>query len=257
MYTLVGYDMARAAAVAALAFVTPAPDAHVTIDGPNVIVPDELSNVLGEYVAHGTVAAAGFPTLAQLQSPALRRTFQHDIPRLHDSLAPISNEHINFHADSPIPLDKGEGLQAWLANGALAGAFGLIGVLLGDGPQAPVKGQIMTLRYTTVTPVVANAWTLGALTVIQPLPAGRYQVVGARCVSAGTAGIFRLIFTGYDWRPGGVTVINPLVADPDWQRYGNMGVWGEFDDRHLPRLECLHIVAVANPDLYLDLIKVG
>lgn len=256
MFTLVGYDAARAGAIAALAAVTPVADQHVTIDGVNVIVPNELPNVIGEYVAHGT-GAAGAPLLAQLQSPALRRTFQHDIARHHNSVAVISNEHVNYHPESPIPLDPGEGLQAWLANGAVALARGLIGVLLSDGPQAPARGAIFTLRYTTVTPVVADVWTLGVLTVIQPLPAGRYQVVGARVESAGNCGLFRLIFTGYDWRPGGAIVVSNIVGCPGYQRYGNMGVWGEFDDRHLPRIEILSIVAVANPVLLLDLIKVG
>ena len=255
-FTIVGYDMARADAVAALAVVTPVADQHVTIDGNNVIVPSELSNLIGEYAAHGT-GAAGSPTLAQLQSPALRRTFNPDIPRLHDSLAALSDEHINMHPESPVPLDKGEGLQAWLANGAVVAARGLVGVFFADGSITPVHGAIFTLRYTTVTPAAANAWSLGTLTVIQALPAGRYQLVGARVDSAGDCGLFRLVLTGHDWRPGGVITTGPTVGSPNCFRYGNLGVWGEFDDRHLPRIEILSIVGVANPAVCIDLIKVA
>jgi len=256
MFTLVAYDDARAAAVAALAPLLPAPDQHVTIDGLNIVVPEGLPNVIGVYVAHGDAAIGGAPLLAELQSPALRALFQHDLDKMHDTIVPIVEPLLNIHPESPIPLDKGEGLQAWMANGVLAAARGMVGVLLSDGPQAPVKGPIQTIRFTTVTPVVADVWSLGVLTVIQPLPTGKYQVVGVRCVSA-DVGLFRLIFTDGKWRPGGVITTAVALPDIEAQRHGNLGVWGEFDSRTLPRLEILSILAVANPDIYLDLIKVG
>lgn len=257
MFTLVAFEAARAAASAALAALAPAADQHITIDGNSIIVPEEMPNVIGKFVAHGTQAVAGNPILSQLQSPSLRRTLQPDISGGNDTNAAIIERQVHLHPQSPIPLDKGEGLQGWLANGALAAAFGLIAVWLSDGPIAPVKGPIYTLRYTTVTPAAMNAWTLGALTVIQPLATGKYQVVGARCISVAQCGLFRLVFTGYDWRPGGVITTGYLLEDVRFQRDGELGVWGEFDDRHLPRIEVLGIAAVANPDLYLDLIKVG
>jgi len=263
MFTMIAYDMAKVGAAAALAVTTPVPDAHVTIDGNNIVVPKGMNKVCGLYYAHGTAAVAGTPSLVQLQSPALRRVFQNDYARMHDSNAAVTERDITLFPDSPIPLDENEGLQAWCANtGALALARALIGVWLCDAPAKAISGEVRTIRYTTVTPAVADTWTLGNLTVIQQLPQGTYAVVGARCLSVGDCGLFRLIFTGYDWRPGGVMTMAtavPGIPNPDieFQRNGYLGEWGRFDWMHLPRLEVCTIAAVANPDLYLDLIKVG
>jgi len=94
---------------------------------------------------------------------------------------------------------------------------------------------------------------------LQQLPMGTYAVVGARVVNLTESGLFRLIFTGYDWRPGGVLTHSVLLHEPELFRGGRLGVWGTFDWMHLPRIEILSILAapVANPDVYLDLIQIG
>lgn len=259
MFTMVAYSMQRVGATAALTVVTPVQDAHVTIDGNNIVVPKDLNKLAGAIVGYGTGVAAGAPTLAQLASPALRRVFNQDLPRMNDTLAEIEDEHINLFPDSPIPLDADEGLQAFTAHGALALGETAVYVLLCDGPAKSVSGEVRTIRYTSVCAPVTRVWTLGALGVVQQLPQGKYAVVGARVYNATEFGAFRLIFTGYDWRPGGMITHSPIAHDIAFQRDGWMGVWGEFDWMHLPRIEICSMLAapVANPTVYLDVIKTG
>jgi hypothetical protein len=259
MFTLVAYSMQRVGATAALTVVTPVADAHVTIDGNNIVVPKALSKLLGAYCSYGTGLAAGAPTLAQLQSPGLRRIFQQDISRMSDTVYDLENSHIQMYPDSPLPLDADEGLQAWTAHGALALGETTVGVFLSDGPAVKVSGEIRTMRFTSVCAPVTRVWTLGALAVVQQLPMGTYQVVGARVYNATESGLFRLIFTGYDWRPGGLLTHSVIRDEPEMFRDGNLGVWGTFDWMHLPRIEICSVLAapVANPTVILDLIKVS
>ena len=257
MFTTVAYSMQRVGATAALTVVTPVADAHITIDGNNIVIPEKLSKLAGAVVAYGTGIAAGAPTLAQLASPGLRRVFNQDLPRMSDSLAAITDAQINLFVDSPIPLDPNEGLQAFTAHGALALGETSMFVFLSDGELTKVKGEIRTIRYTSVCAPVTRVWTLGALGVVQQLPQGTYDVVGARVYNATEFGAFRLIFTGYDWRPGGMITHSPIADEPLIGRGGNMGVWGSFDWMHLPRIEICSMLAapVANPTVYLDVIK--
>jgi len=260
MFTLVAYHLARAGATAALTVITPVPDQHVTIDGNNVVIPSEVSKLLGVYASYGTGLAPGVPVLwAQLQSPGLRRVFNQDISRINDTMADVTDAEMQMYPESPIPLDPGEGLQAWTAHPALALGMSTVGVFLTDGPAVKVSGEIRTIRYTSVCAPVVGVWTLGVLGVVQQLPMGTYAVVGARVVNLTESGLFRLIFTGYDWRPGGVYTHEVTLHEPEMFRAGNLGVWGTFDWMHLPRIEVLSILAapVANPAVYLDVIRIG
>lgn len=259
MFTTVAFSMQRVGATAALTVVTPVADAHVTIDGNNVVVPSQLPKLLGAWACYGTGLAAGAPTFAQLQSPALRRVFQQDISRISDGLADVEEEHVHLFPDSPLPLDPDEGLQAWTAHGALALGETTVGVFLCDGPLAKVSGEIRTIRFTSVCAPVTRVWTLGVLGVVQQLPTGTYQVVGARVINATEMGLFRLVFTGYDWRPGGVMSHAVIAHEAIQFREGRLGVWGTFDWMHLPRIEICSMLAapVANPQVLLDVIKVG
>jgi hypothetical protein len=136
---------------------------------------------------------------------------------------------------------------------AAAAHYGL--VWLADGPIAPVGGRIYTLRTTAVVAQAVATWSSGVLNFTQDLPPGRYQLVGARVRS--TDGVaFRLIFPGYSWRPCGPVVNDIGDRDAMHFRYGNLGVWGEFEHNLPPQLEMLGGTAAAQTAL-LDVIKVG
>lgn len=259
MFTTVAYSMQRVAATAALTVIPPVADDHMTVDGNNFVIPTALNKLLGAVAAYGTGLAAGAPTFAQLQSPGLRRVFQQDISRMHDTVADVTDVEVQLYPDSPLPLDPNEGLQAWTAHGALALGETQVGVFLTDGPAAKIAGEIRTIRFTSVCAPVTRVWTLGVLAAVQQLPMGSYQVVGARVINATESGLFRMIFTGYDWRPGGPLTHSVIAHEPSQFREGRLGVWGTFDWMHLPRIEVCSMLAapVANPNVYLDLIKVA
>lgn len=256
MFTCVSYDQARVGAQAALLALTASVDDHVSVAGNDVTVP-ELSNLVGAYFAHGTRAVAGSFLLGQIKSPSMLLSVLKDITRGHDTNTIIDSEQLDLWLDDPIALRKDELLEAWMANGALAAARGLAVLMLSDGPMVPVKGDIRTVRFTSVVAPTADVWSLGVLTPQQQLPAGKYQVVGMCAVVAAECGWARLVLTGYSWRPG--CPYRTAIQNPDITefRYGRMGVWGEFQHNTIPRLQVLTLSAVANPDIYLDLIKVG
>ncbi len=260
MFHLSAYSMQRVGATAALTVVTPVQDTILTTQGNSFVVPAALAKLWGAIVAAGTGLVAGTPTLAQLQSPGLRRVFQQDLPRLNDTFAyEYHDEHGNLFPAVPVPLDPGEGIQAFTAHGALALNETAVYVIFGDGPVVKPAGEVRTIRYTSVCAPVTRVWTLGMLGITQELPQGRYQVVGAKVSNLTEFGAFRLVFTEGNWRPGGMITHGPLSPDSQIQRAGGLGVWGEFDWRELPRFEICSLLAapVANPAVFLDLIKVS
>jgi len=255
-FTVIAYEEARETAVTTLSELAGVSDDHVRVVGDDIYVPS-LNRLIGSFAHHGTGTAAGDITGAQLASPSLRRIFLQDMGKLTDLNASPATHQINMYPQNPLPLDVNEALNALMTNGAVVGAKGLVGVWLADGAISPVTGEIRTVKCTTTFTPTADAWTSGDLTFTQDLPVGRYRVVGARCIGGDTQGLFRFIFVGGIWRPGGV--IQKDVADPDisWFRNGQLGVWGEFDQLTPPKIEVLELAAVANPTVYLDLIKVA
>lgn len=262
MFTTVAYSMQRAGATVALTVVTPVADPHVTIDGNNVVIPKGLNKILGACFAYGTglASAVAGAYLGQLQSPSLRRVFNNEAAMIADTFVhEIHQGSIQMFEDSPLPLDEGEGLQAWTAHPALLLGETAVYVHLCDGPAAKVAGEIRTIRYTSVCAPATRVWTLGVLGVVQQLPMGDYAVVGARVINATEFGAFRLIFTGYDWRPGGQITHTLDSQDVLSQRAGRLGVWGTFNWMQLPRIEICSVLAapVANPTVFLDLVKIS
>jgi len=232
-------------------------DEHVQAIGDDIIVP-RFNRLIGVFAGHGVTAVAGSADQAYLDSPSLRRVTRNEVPLLDDFATTPHPSVAQVFPQSPIPLDEGEALNAFLSNTAVCAAgIGLVAALLADGAIAPVKGEIRTILCTSVVAGTTAVWTNGVLTLAYDLPAGRYQVVGAKVLAGLTAGLFRLIFPEQWHRPGGVS--SRLITDPEIKafRMGNLGVWGEFTHRVLPRLEVLNIETVANPNIFLDIIKIG
>ena len=256
MFTLVAWNEARTAATT-IAPVTGTDDDSVQVVGDDIIVP-KFRHLIGQYAGHGVTAVAGTPSQAYLDSPSLRRVTRNEIAKLHNFAVTPTPTLVGVFPRNPVPLDEGEALNAYLANTAVcANGRGMVGALLADGAIAPVTGEIRTILCTSVITGTLAVWDSGALTLAYDLPAGRYQVVGARCLAGATAQLFRLIFPEQWHRPGGVSA--RVVTDPDLEvfRRGNLGVWGEMTHRVLPRLEVLNVETVANPSIYLDIIKVA
>jgi hypothetical protein len=258
-FTTVAYSMQRVGATAALTVITPVADAHVTINGNTIVIPPKMNKLMGAASSYGTGLAAGAPTLAQLQSPALRRVFNQDISRMMDTLAEFEDGHINAFPYDPLPLDEGEGLTAWSAHGALALGETSMFVFLCDKPATPISGEIRTVRFTSVCAAATRVWTLGVLAATQQLPMGRYAVVGMKAMNLTDFGAVRLVFTDTPWRPGCIMTHSPIAHEPQMFRDGVLGEWGQFNWQDPPRIEVCSVLAapVANPQIMLDVIKIA
>jgi len=157
---------------------------------------------------------------------------------------------------SPISLTEQEAIQGEVYNNPGSAAFSYHFMTLSDGPVAQISGSpIRTVRCTAAASLSAGQWASSALTFPVSLRAGNYQCVGARCNSTNGV-VFRLLFQGSPWRPGGVVVNDEADQGLDWQRQGGLGLWGEFDSRTTPQIEVLGVTDSAQ-EVFLDLIYLG
>lgn len=256
MFTTIAWNEGRVAATA-IEPVDVTDDDHVIGVGDDFYVP-KLNKLIGVYAGAGITAGTAGPSQAYLDSPSLRRVTRQEVSILDCFATTPTRSHVKMFPQNPLTLDEGEALNAYLANTAvIALARGIVAAFLADAAIVPVKGEIRTILCTSVVTGLLGVWSSGPLTLAYDLPAGRYQLVGARCLAGLTAQVFRFIFPEQWARPGGVS--SRLIVDPVMEdfRSGNLGVWGEFTHRALPRLEILNVETVANPTVFLDVIKVG
>lgn len=228
-------------------------DQHVAVSGDIIYVPS-LNKLIAEYVAQANTV-----THAQLQSPSLRRVALLDIAMVQGGIRPSGGESFLPHFNCPIELAVGEGLEAYINKPADGSIVATMIAWLADGALTPVVGEIFTVKFTATITSVLTQWVNGAITLGQTLPVGRYAIVGADVSEAGGDLIaFRFVIPGYEWRPGGLTT-GDLGAKPSpHQRYGGMGIWGEFESITPPTLDILAAAAAAQTVVgYLDLIKLS
>jgi len=247
-HTLVAWDEDEdTATLANLAAVV---DQSVGTNGDFVRVPPGMDQL-------GAVYAGGVNiSLARMQSPSLRDLVNPDIAPLDQAAEPSSPYPLFDHFSSPIALQAGENLEALAAEDGAGSTRRIIGAWLVDGPAQPVAGDQSTVRCTGTTTLVANAWTAVELTFGQTIPAGRYQVVGARFLSA-TAIFGRLVVPGAPWRPGAVAQDDEGDLENPIFRNGRLGVWTEFDSVQSLQAEFLATAGDTAETVYLDIVKVG
>jgi hypothetical protein len=227
MFSVVGWqDGAGHAANAATAAIF---DDHITAAGALITVSQE-SKLMGGIACIG---AGG--TIAEFQSPSLRRLNPYEISPLVLGIVPTPNLDFELDYSNGIPLDVNEGLEAWYL-GAAATEHTILAWLC-DQPQAPVSGKILHVRYTfAAIATVLNAWIGGPIVLPVLLPTGKYQVVGARCFAATAVG-FRFNPVGDPSRPGGICQQALTDENPVPFRDGYMGKWFELDTNQLPGLQ--------------------
>ena len=248
-FTLVGYSSAAAGINAAMTALPAVADPHVRVVGNDIYVPTDFRFLWGGYGVGPTL------TRAQASSPSLRRTFLPEIAPLDvGSALPASPRKILLFDESPIELLGGEALDANLTN--TASDRETILIWLGPGASKPDNRPFFTLRVTATPTAVAGAWTNGAITFDQTLPAGRYDLVGARFRSTNLIA-FRFVFVGGTYRPGAVGYAATTSLDYDKFRSGNLGIWGNFAHNAPPTVDFLANAADASFAGELDLVYLG
>jgi len=243
---LVGYE--TSASQAALTAITPIPDGTIAISGSDIRVPKGLSNICA---AAALINSATATLRAQVQSPQLRSILNFDISPINNGLVFGSLPRISRMWNTPLALSELEPLDVFMQNGAavMNRAF----LWLCDGAPKPVTGKIYTVRCTGAASLATASWVNTALTFQQTLPTGHYQVVGMRVWGANAVAA-RLFFVGGAWRPG--VPCGNTEDNNEWSdfRFGNTGVWGEFDNTTPPSLDVMGVTDTAQVVL-LDLIK--
>jgi len=246
MMHLIAYELSGSEA--ALTALTPVPDGTLRVSGNDFYVPPKMNNI----VWSGALINSAAATLrAQIQSPSLRATLNVDVAPIANGLVWGSPAQIQPYFDAPIPLAETEPLDFYVQNGAAVMNRGV--VCLSDGPVKPVMGKVYTVRATAAAALVTATWVNSSLTFQQTLPAGNYQVLGCRVFSANGVAA-RLFFVGSAFRPGVPVVSAEANFENAWFRYGNMGVWDQFNNVTPPSIDILGVSDSAQV-VYLDLAK--
>lgn len=249
-FHLAGYSQSQDSA-GVLVAVNALVDQFLRTSGKDIVVPKTYSQLIGAYAGGATI------TLAQLQSPSLRRMAFYDVRPLDVNAAPPTNPSWLNLIYNPYPLDPSENLEGWVAEGAAGAELEKILVWLGDGNYAKPAGQMFTVRATGTTTVTANVWSACTLTFSQTLAAGEYAIVGARFEGA-TAIAGRFAFPGGGPRPGHLGMASAGLLEPRISRGFSVetyGEWGRFAHDAPPLVEMLCTAADTAQTIHLDLIK--
>jgi len=239
-------------AAAAWVKVLGVPDTSVSVSGDDIYCPS-----LDQIIMYGGVCEQTVASRMRFTSPSmLEFGFEEYISSIGSGATFGNPPQITDKRTNPIQLTEQEAIQNELYNNPGSAAYSYAFMNLSDGPVTQVTGSaIRTVRCTAAASLAALTWASSALTFPVSLRAGNYQCVGARCNSANGV-VFRLLFQGSPWRPGGVVINGEEEIGNDIQRQGQMGIWGEFDSRTTPQIEVLGITDSAQ-EVFLDLIYLG
>ena len=196
----------------------------------------------------------------RVDGPSIRRLGRWEVTGFNGGAdadaEPDSPQVVHDYRVNPLPLVRDERLNCEADyNPTLVEAAWLL-FWLTDTPIVPVVGkQIRTVRVTTAVTLTLGAWTNTSMTFADPIPVGRYQIVGARFQAAGLVAA-RFLFRESAARPGVLCVDDENDQQSPIFRYGGLGVLGEFESIAAPSVDFLSISADTNPSGVLDLIQI-
>jgi hypothetical protein len=246
-FHLMGWSESQDTAV--LASAAALPDQAIQVNGDQVIVPNDLTQLIF-YYALGPSA-----TRAAIVSPSLRRMFNEEILPLDLAAVATDQSLVVDHTQSPLILDAGEPVEAQMAEGAAGASRVTILAALADGIPQPQSGDFHTIRVSSSTAAVANVWSNIPLTFNDVLPSGMYAVVGAMLQSTNMQA-FRFAFKGGSYRPGAPGITTLGQRHNRLFRNGNLGVWGTFENLTPPSADVLCNGADAAFAGVLDLVQI-
>lgn len=203
---------------------------------------------------------AGGNGIGRIETPSLLsnlgRFYVESVNGRNDgNVVPDSPHKIHDRRANPILLKVGEGLLATIHSDTTAAARQWAVFFLSDGPIVPDPRPCFTMRGTGTTTVVALSWSAVPITFDENIPRGRYAIVGIRargvsCIAA------RLVLPGVANRAGvlGCTAQNDL--EHPMERYGGLGVFGEWEDTDSFNMEFLCGAADTAQTVDIDFVKV-
>jgi len=195
-------------------------------------------------------------TRARIVSPSSRQVTLPFIRPIEAAVVPGDNPNIADYRDTPFRIRGLEELSIEATSDLGVGTESLT-VLLGlQGVREPIPaGNVYSMRGTSVTASVADAWTTLVVTWADTLQEGLYAVIGLEVVGA-TEVAGRIIFPRQIDRPG--TVAQTLIASRTAPMFykGGLGVWGRFRATAMPQIEVLNTAVVAVHTINLEFIRI-
>lgn len=251
MFTTFAYSESQdnAGAFAKIAGVS---DQHIKVDGDSVYI-NEYNRIVAAMACMGNTV----PGEVRLTAPSIRGQAPYYIHPIIDQIYPTTYPGICIMKGSPLQLVPDEQLEVESdANPAAAEQHSVI-IWAADSEIVPVSGKIFTVKATVTLTGSVGVWVFAALTFVDDLPVGNYDIVGMH-VEADEAVAARLVPVAGEKRPGVPCVASKLYhifGQPF--RYGNFGVFCSFKHSLPPNIEILFSADEAEDtyDVYLDIIK--
>lgn len=169
---------------------------------------------------------------------------------------PATDPNIADYRGNPFAIEALEELAIEATTNAVGPSRITAVIGVGRGLVPPPIGTPFTMRFTSVTAAVANAWTQVVATPANLLPNATYACIGNQAFSTNQIAS-RVNFENQVYRPGGIGVgALGNRTHPMWEK-GGLGTWGRFVSTRLPIFEVLANAADAVHEFYADFIKVG
>lgn len=248
MHTTIAFSATPGALAAQWVPVAAVPDGHIKTEG-NFIHIGAMNKIIGYLSLPGTAT-----TMVRLSSPSIRGVNPYYITPFETAIIPAADVFRAFWPDIALDLVLTEGLELEQYVSIVAEVVTHI-IFLAETPPVPVSGDIHTIRFSCEPVQTASAWEYSEITLIDVLPVGTYDLVGARLENDGGIA-FRFYPVGGVHRPGGIFSLDAEVEEPSLQRHGGLGVWLTFDHGLLPGIECIFDADVAKETVYgfMDII---
>jgi hypothetical protein len=234
---------------------------HQLTEIPDSILPASgaglLSNALAYIMAVGYVGTS--LVAGQFQAPSLRDYGNLDTQPINIGTAFQSPVNLDDFSMKPIPAAVSEEWDMFASQNNAMNAEVISGFLWSSNGQidpVPPK-KVVQVHWNASITLVANKWSIIQMTMAQPLAAGTYALIGARCLTAGALA-FRFVPSGgvsaTTNRPGGIAV--QAEGSQDWprQRRGGWGTWLQFTNTTLPQIEVFSRSADTSEEGDIDIV---
>lgn len=204
----------------------------------------------------GGYAQGATMVLAQVVTPSLRQIGIPYITPIVAAAAVPSNYPVMIQPDIGPWIPKSDELGVSANNGGGGAEQQTAFLWMHDGNLNIGREPIITVRSATTNTTGNLVWGESGLALDQPLPAGRYRVVGMDAVGTNLLAA-RLRFPQAGPMPGVLGRATTAIFPNPIFRMGRMGSFGEFDSLAPPMVQFFGSGAPTTQNVYLDLQKIG
>ena len=199
-------------------------------------------------VLNGTRVAFDFPSAWRYAPPLID-------PIDADTLGGNLPAQISY-GNRGLTLPAQEDIGILATRGGTAAADCVVAIWTTPSFVPAPQGETWSVQATATPSGSSFNWLLQDLTLVNPLPKGSYALVGAR--ATGTNSLFaRFVFPGQVERPGIMTNVDPTAYQFQFHRMGAAGLFGNFNNYLLPKVEVLYTGTASAMTFTLDVVPIG